>query len=345
MKRPFLSYLLLITVLASLFAPPTGMVEAAVSLPISAPSALLLDDTAHHFTYIKTPHLRRPPASTTKLLTAIVALESLGLNAVITIPAYIERTEPSKINLRRGERYRVRELIQATLINSANDAAEALAFAAGRGSRAKFAAMMNAKAKRLGCKNSHFVNPSGLPAAGQYSSAYDMALIMRELQRYPFLFQTLKTRTLLIKSAGGRRVYLRNHNKWLWRDRREVVGKTGWTRLARHCFVGRMSVNGRKVFVAMLGSHRLWQDLKALVDYQFGAAYIRALKNQKIWGTDETKRIQSALKRAGFNPGKADGRFGPATIKAVQGFQRSRGLKPDGVVGPQTFSSLKRYYK
>jgi serine-type D-Ala-D-Ala carboxypeptidase (penicillin-binding protein 5/6) len=339
MRKLYSLFLIVVLLGTGISLPPSA--EAA-AVPISAPTAILLDYNSNRIIYAKTPHLRRAPASTTKLLTAIVASQRLRMDGFVTVPKYAEKIEPSKIYVRGGEKYRVRDLIHAVLMNSANDAAEVLAVAAA-GSRAEFARLMTAKAKALGCKKSNFVNPSGLPDSRQYSTAYDMALIMREAQRYPVIVQALRTRTSMIRSAKGRRIYLRNHNKMLWRDSREVLGKTGWTRAARHCFVGQINVNNRHVFVSMLGSHRLWKDLKTLVDYQFGAALVKKHQNQKLWGTQKAKDIQTALSRAGYSPGAIDGKFGPATIRAVQKFQRAHKLKPDGVVGSRTWSVLKRY--
>lgn len=261
---------------------------AATGLPITASSAILIDQSSNRVLYAKTPNLRRAPASTTKLLTSLVVIQLMDLNKIVTIPAAVEKVEPSKIHLRRGERYRVRELVRAVLINSANDAAEALALATA-GSRPAFAKLMNRRAQAIGCRGSHFVNPSGLPAKGQYSTALDMALIMREVEKYPFLVQTLATPTLIIKSSAGRKIYLRNHNKMLFRGHREVVGKTGWTYAARHCFVGRVDALNQKVFVAMLGSRRLWKDLMMLVSYPFGNFFSRLRPDRKIRGRKEKK--------------------------------------------------------
>ncbi len=339
MHKTILSlFLIIVCMTTGLVLPPSA--EAA--LPISAPTALLLDFNTGKILYAKTPHLRRAPASTTKLLTAIVAAQHLQMDGIATVPGYVESIEPSKIYLRKGERYKIRDLIHAMLINSANDAAEVLAVATA-GSRAKFAALMNRQVRALGCKGSNFVNPSGLPNHNQYSTAYDMALIMREAQRYPTIVQALKTRTSVIRSQRGRKIYLRNHNKMLWRDSREVLGKTGWTRAARHCFVGQINANNRHVFVSMLGSHRLWKDLTTLVNYQFGAAIVKGYKNNKLWGTQKAKDIQTALTRAGYQPGRIDGKFGPATIRAVQKFQKAHKLKPDGIVGSRTWAALQRY--
>jgi len=284
----FLAVFMVLT-MASICPVEPASSYAAVGLPITASSAVLIDQSSNRILFSKTPNLRRPPASTTKLLTSLVVIRAMDLNKIVTIPASVEKVQPSKIHLRRGERYRVRELLRALLINSANDAAEALALATA-GSRPAFAALMNRRARAIGCRGSHFVNPSGLPAKAQYSTASDMALIMREVQKYPFLVQTLATRTLTIKSTRGRKIYLRNHNKMLFRGYREVVGKTGWTRAARYCFVGQINAMNRKVFVAMLGSHRLWKDLMTLVSYQFGTFFSRSRPDRKITGRKEKKR-------------------------------------------------------
>jgi len=317
-------------------------VSEAAALSITAPSAILLDSASQRLTYSKTPHLRRQPASTTKVMTAIVAYENLSLSDVITIPGFVTSVEPSKIYLRPGEQYLVRDLIRATLINSANDAAEVLAIAVA-GSMPQFAKKMNAKAKAIGCRNTKFVRSSGLPANNQYSSSYDLATIMKHAERYPFIVDTLKTRRMTIHSLSGRTIHLKNHNKMLWRDSREVIGKTGWTRNARHCFVGHMRVSDKKVLVAIMGSHSLWRDLTALLNFQFGKSWGSRSVHQKMWALPQRKQIQKALKKAGYNPGPADGKIGKRTESAIRRFQKAKGLTADGVVGPKTWQKLKAY--
>lgn len=321
------------------FDPAWALTGYEPKLPITAGSALLIDAATQRVIYAKAPHVRRPPASTTKIMTALVVLDKLSLDQVVSIPIWVKQIEPSKVYLRPGERYRVRDLLHAALINSANDASEALAVRAA-GSRTQFAQWMNAKARKIGCRNTHFVNASGLPPGYQYSTAYDLALIMREARKSAFLVDSLGRRYHTIQSLEGRRIHLRNHNRLLWRSQRSVIGKTGWTRKSRHCFVGRIKWKGREVLVALMASRRLWSDLKILLDFQFGVSLYKVRKNRKSWSTAETRLIQKALTRAGCSPGPVDGKWGPRTVRAVELFQKSQGLRPDGILGAATAKKL-----
>lgn len=340
MKKPFF-FILSFIYLGAQITVPASFAESIFVPPITAPTALLLDNTTNQIVFAKTPNLRRAPASTTKLLTAIVALNLKDSNQTVTIPKYAEAMPPSKIHVHRGEHYRLGDLIQAMLVNSANDAAAAIAIITA-GSFQNFAAQMNATARALGAEHSNFVNPSGLPDSRQYSTVYDMALIMREAQRYPLIVRALKTKTGMIRTSRGRKIYLKNHNKMLWRDRREVLGKTGWTQAARHCFVGEIRASGRSVVVAMLGSQRLWRDLKTLVDFQFKRFGFSVPSDQKV-KEGNMRQIQTALRRAGYYNGPVNGRVTRTTVVSIRKFQRKNGIRATGHVGPQTWSVLKHY--
>lgn len=325
----------------SAVASPPQTAWASVNLPITAQSAVLLDQDSSQLFYSKQMNLKRAPASTTKVLTAIVGIENLALDQVVTIPKFAETIEPSKAFLKEGERYYVRDLLKLILVNSANDAAETLGVATA-GSRSDFADLMNAKAQAIGCRHSHFVRASGLPAENQYSTAYDLALITKYAQNYPFLVEVMKIKTGVVYSLDGRAIFLRNHNKMLWRDKREIIGKTGWTRKAKHCFAGRIKVMQRSVSVALMGSTSMWRDLKILVDYQFGKSFTAARNTGKIWSRHDVKRMQIGLRKAGFYRGRIDGKMGPGTIKAVHHFQKSRGLTANGIVNDETWNLLSR---
>ncbi|HTL46586.1 MAG TPA: peptidoglycan-binding protein [Verrucomicrobiae bacterium] len=340
MTKKFFSILTCLLLTLAVVTPPETAFAATI-LPITASSALLLDNNSNHLIYAKNVNEKRAPASTTKILTAMVAMDMLSLDTVVTIPKDAESIPPSKIFVRAGERYRVDDLLRATLIKSANDAATVLAIAAA-GNEPSFAEMMNAKARSIGCRRSHFVHASGLPANDQYSTAYDMALIAKEAQKYDFIDRTLRIRTMTIASLDGRKIPLKNHNKMLWRDSREIVGKTGWTRTAKHCFVGQIGPQSRASFVSMLGSRSLWKDLKILVDYVFGKAF-GVVKRPRSLSAVQNKEIQLALKKAGYDPGTADGVWGKSSKKALKRFQKAHGLKADGVAGPLTLEQLQKY--
>jgi len=204
------------------------------SIALTASSAYMLDAGRKQVLYSKRATVKRAPASTIKVMTALLVAERMKLDSVIKVPRAAESIEPSKIYLRQGERYTVRSLLKAVLLASANDAAYVLAVATA-GSHAKFADLMTRRAKQLGATRSRFKTANGLPAKGQYSTSRDLALIMKAAVKNPVLVDIMRKKTAVIYSLGGRKITLRNHNKLLWRDPRDIIGKTGWTRKARYC--------------------------------------------------------------------------------------------------------------
>jgi len=317
----------------------------ARALPLTANSAVMMDSTRGKILYSKRANKRRPPASTTKVLTALVVLDHLPLKKWIKVPKYAESIEPSKMYARAGEQYTVESLLKALLLGSANDAAYILAVGVA-GSQSKFARLMNKKAKKLGAKSSYFVNPNGLPNKRQYSTSKDLALIMRAAQKNSTLVRIMKKKSATIYSKTGRKVILRNHNKLLWRDPRDIIGKTGWTRKARHCFVGRVTYGVKVYTFAIMGSVRPWKDLKILIDAFTGSIkqFKRRTFHEKNWSLAERKKIQRGLKKARLYKGEIDGKFGPMTQKAIMQFQSRHKLRADGMVGKKTYRTLKKYF-
>ncbi len=234
---------------------------------VTAKAAILIDNQSGQVLFARNPHLRLPPASTTKILSALVAERSGALDRTVRVSRYASSMQPSKIYLKAGWEMSNRDLLYAILLNSANDASVALAEGIA-GSVPEFARQMNAAARSVGAADSHFVNPNGLPAKGHYSSAYDLARIMQEVLRSPHLRQVLNTDSTIIHPRGStRRIHLHTRNRFLSRQDMHVIGKTGWTRAARKCFVGAASSGGHEIIVAMLGSNDLWGDLDHLLDY------------------------------------------------------------------------------
>ena len=234
---------------------------------ISARAAVVIDGNTDKILYAKNPNLKLPPASTTKLVTAMVALDRLDPEAIITISEAAANTPSVSPRLRAGEKFSARDVLYLALMRSVNGAAVALAEATA-GSEAAFVTMMNEKVARIGAENTRFINASGLPGPDQYITAFDLASVMKESLRYPMLKEIINTRTKKIYSVGGRRVFVKNTNQLLWADEDLVGGKTGYTRAARHCFVC-AAEKGKDVLVAaVLGESvrsDLWQDSRVLL--------------------------------------------------------------------------------
>lgn len=232
---------------------------------ITAKSAIVIDIGNRKILYSQNPHLKLPPASTAKLVTAMVVLDRLKLNQKVYISKKAASVEPTKAYLSKGVYYRMDDLIAALLIKSANDAGIALAEAVA-GSEEKFAKLMNKKARSLGAKNSNFKNSTGLPGKGQYSTAYDMALIIKAATRYPLIKKVLMKKSFSFTGSDGKRKKVSSHNKLLWETPTPaVIGKTGYTFAAKRCFAGIAFYKKRKVAVVVMKSDRLWWDVKNIL--------------------------------------------------------------------------------
>ncbi len=227
-------------------------------------SAIVLDKRGR-VVYSYHSDIKLPPASTVKVLTAMVVIDHISIDKWVTISPRAASVEPSKCHLKPGEQYKVKDLLYAMLMASANDAAVALAEAVA-GSESKFARLMNAKAKRCGARHSRFITASGLPAKRQVSTARDMAKIMRVARHYGLIIDALSKKVYSFRSRGGRVVKVINHNKLLWNKQwRWVRGKTGFTSKARQCFLGFFCRKGACYSFCFLGGRTLWDNIKELV--------------------------------------------------------------------------------
>jgi D-alanyl-D-alanine carboxypeptidase (penicillin-binding protein 5/6) len=191
---------------------------------------------------------RLPMASITKLMTAIVALEHASLDAVATVSRRTASVGESTINLTPGERVPLRDLIRAALIQSANDAANAIAAFVGRGSVDRFVALMNVRARELGLHDTHFANPDGLDAGDHFSSARDVTKLARVAMNKPFIRETVR---LVTATAAGRRLYTWND---LLSTFPNLIGvKTGHTNAAGWSQVAAARGGGVTVYATILG--------------------------------------------------------------------------------------------
>jgi len=266
----FRSYFWIIAVIlsATFIAPEVALAKKRKSGGwVSARAAIFSNSTAAKRYYGKNVNMRVPPASTTKVMTALLVLERLPLDQVVTVSPRVVGIQPTIINLRPGEKFTVRDLLFALLMNSANDASVVLAEAVA-GSEWEFVQLMNRRAKELGAKNTKFVNSNGLPSRySQYTTPYDMYLMFRETIKNDFFRKTIKLRYHQITSLGGRQVLLKSHNKILLTNwKQKIYGKTGYTRAAQSCFVGYIMKGNDICIIAVFGCSKRWQDIKYIVE-------------------------------------------------------------------------------
>jgi serine-type D-Ala-D-Ala carboxypeptidase (penicillin-binding protein 5/6) len=229
-------------------APATA---AAKAPQVRAPAAVLVEPATGDVVFARNADQRRPIASTTKLMTALVTLEHASLDDVMTTVPYRAGAAESLAGFGAGERVTVRDLLRALLITSANDAAATLAQRIG-GSRAKFVAMMNAQARKLKLNDSHYANPIGLDSPANYSTATDLVKLTLILRRNAFFRETTNLPRVTLKSGAHPRTFA-NRNV-LVRNVPAVNGvKTGHTSTAGYILVGSASRDGITVLSAVLG--------------------------------------------------------------------------------------------
>lgn len=248
-------------------ARPASNEPAALAGRVQAGAALLMDARTGEVIFERRPDRPYPPASTVKLLTALLVWEATGLEGDILIKPEDTRVEPSHVPLRPGETVSVRDLTTALLVGSDNDTAMAL----GRrvaGSHQAFIRLMNQRARELGCTNTLFHNPNGLPAEGQRTTCRDMMRIFRAVLAVPELRRICSMPSFTLRTAvGAQRV--KNHNKLLGVYPGMGPAKTGWTFASRHTYAASASRNGRELLLVLLYSPNKWNDARVLFDYGF----------------------------------------------------------------------------
>ena len=255
-----------------------GTVAALPAPPLprtSAAGVLVADLDSGEVLAAKDPHGRYAPASTLKTLTAVALLPRLDPEARVR-PAFEDvNVDGSKVGVVTTMSYPVRELMAAMLVVSGNDAAGALATAVG--GTASAAGLMNAEAARLQARDTRAVNPSGLDAKGQVSSAYDLALIARAGMAMPAFREHVATQTSSISAPKKKRIEIYNHNRLL-REYDGAIGiKNGYTTAARASFVGAATRGGRTLVVTLLRADPLvWREAEALLDWGFAAVAAKA---------------------------------------------------------------------
>lgn len=259
----------LFTFLALFIAPLQAFAQDNSIGKVSASSACLMDADSGKLLYSKNADKRLPMASTTKVMTAIVALESgIPLDTVVKVPREAVGVEGSSVYLAEGERITLEALLYSLLLSSANDASVAIAVAVA-GSLEAFVDMMNEKAELLGLCNTHFSNPHGLDAEDHYTTARELAKIMAYSSNNEEFMKICGTyKTVIPKQDDGTRVLI-NHNRLLKSDERVIAGKTGFTKKSGRCLVTLAECDGLRLISVTLNAPNDWSDHTSLYDFGF----------------------------------------------------------------------------
>ncbi|MBQ7974347.1 MAG: D-alanyl-D-alanine carboxypeptidase [Clostridia bacterium] len=256
---------LVFTVIFLLFLP----VKASADVDVSAESAIVIDANSRRVLFEKNAYSKKAMASTTKIMTALVAIDELELDDIVTVSPFAASTEGSSIWLSPGEHMSVEDLLYGLMLSSGNDAATALAEHTA-GSVEAFTVLMNKKAREIGALNTNFTNPHGLPDDSHYTTAYDLALISAEAI-HNSLFRTIcgtKTKTISWEGSQWNRS-LSNHNKLLKMYDYAIGIKTGYTKKAGRCLVSAAEKDGQLLIAVTLSAPDDWNDHIRLLDYCF----------------------------------------------------------------------------
>jgi D-alanyl-D-alanine carboxypeptidase (penicillin-binding protein 5/6) len=288
------------------FLIPAGHATALPRKTVPAKAAVVMDAYGTVL-YAKFPKAKLAPASTVKLVTAMVAIDMLKTDGSVTISRNASKVKTIPPGLCPEEEMTVSDLLHLALMKSINQAAVALAEAAA-GSEDDFVVLMNRKADEIGARDTRFENASGLPKGIQYTTVSDLALIMKTALTYPLIREILAKKEFVVRTAAGREIYLENSNHLLWQEQAMIIGKTGYTGNARHCFVGMVDTENGPVFTAVLGARSrvsLWRATSMLAEVGVhpelaqvlesapvsrGSGIVRSKKNKSVtagWRRDD----------------------------------------------------------
>jgi len=237
------------------------------ALEVSARSAILIEAETGKILYAENAHEKLPMASTTKIMTALVALEQGNTGDTVTVDASAYGTEGSSIYLHLEEEIALKDLLYGLMLSSGNDAAVAIAVHIGGGTQA-FAEIMNKKALELGAYNTNFVTPNGLHDDAHYTTAYDLARIAAEAMKNNEFRQIVSTEYYRAETGEIARTF-KNKNRILWEYAGGTGVKTGYTKAAGRCLVFAAEQEGMELIGVVLNCPNMFEDAKAMLDYGF----------------------------------------------------------------------------
>lgn len=263
-KRRVGAFLLATFLITSFFSVKSG---AKAPISVNAKAAVLYLPETDTLLYSKNEDDRLPMASTTKIMTALIAIERENIDRKIKIDQRAVGVEGSSAYLRAGEEFSMRELLYALMLRSANDAAEAIAYAVA-GDIDLFAVMMNEKAKELGLQNTNFKNPHGLDDDEHYTTAFELAKITAEALKYPEFREIASSTSKRVVKEDITRLFV-NHNKLLSRYEGCIGVKTGYTQRSGRCLVSAAERDGVELIAVTLSCPDDWLEHKKMLDFGF----------------------------------------------------------------------------
>lgn len=261
--------------------PQGAVIEAPSELQgkLTCRSAYIMDAKTGRALFDRSADRPGQPASTIKILTGLIAVESLNDQEMVSASAYAANMPASKIYLKKGASYQANDLINAVLLASANDASVALAEKLA-GSEEAFARLMTKKAEALGAQNTICKSANGLTREGQQTTARDLATVFNRAMHNPEFAERMST--IQVHTSDGK--VLRSHNKALWTLDGAVGGKTGYTMAAGKTYVGKFQRDGKSIIVALLGSASMWDDIATLVEHGFAKQEMASRMSEDVPG-------------------------------------------------------------
>ncbi len=328
--------LLLLSFFVNLYVPKT------YALSVSAEYACVIDAQTGRVIYEKNAHTNHSMASTTKIMTALVALENGNLNDIVTVGKNAAGTEGTSLYLKVGDKLTLSELLYGLMLRSGNDAAIAIAEHIA-GDVKTFAELMTSRAQTVGAKNTSFKNPNGLDEEGHFTTAYDLAIITREALKNENFSEIVKTKSKSIQNGAQTVV---NHNKLLNSYDGCIGVKTGYTKKTGRCLVSAAEREGKRVIAVTLNAPNDWADHRNMLDYAFSNTLIFPLiakgmtVNTVTVKNGESESLELCADRNFFLSESPDTKFKNAKIS----------LKiPEYVTAPirqgEIIGSLEVYYK
>ena len=269
MKNPRNKIIIFVLVVTFIFLCFTTVAFSHSEKPsLSAKAAFLYEPETKTELFSKNPDVKLPMASTTKIMTALIALETLEPSKPVSIDSRAIGIEGSSLYLKAGERLTARDLIIGLMLRSANDAAAALAYEIS-GEIDTFADLMNERAESLGLENTHFTNPHGLDNDRHYTTARELALITAEALNNPEFKSIVSLKKHIIKNSDGEARLVVNHNKLLTLYDGAIGVKTGFTKKSGRCLVGAAEKNGLTMISVTINAPNDWNDHSMLFEYGF----------------------------------------------------------------------------